>query len=166
MAPQVSQELATAVTPSQVKLYPYIEEKPVIWFHHIEAKSAVVGIRSQKLKYTNTHASLPKQVLWDIFDTVDTCQKSHHPSDDLKAVLLGQFGKRKCQSYFELLRLPLGMDSILMDKLKQLLPHRVSSDINLLNSIFLIRLPPSMREMVGAGNHKMAAAMVEASDAW
>jgi hypothetical protein len=55
--------------------------------------------------------------------------------------------------------------SILMGKLKQLLPHRVSSDINLFLSIFLIRLPPSMREMVGASNHKTAAAMVEALDA-
>jgi hypothetical protein len=30
--------------------------------------------------------------------------------------------------------------------------------------MFLVRLPPSMCETVGAGNHKMAAAMVKATD--
>ncbi len=34
-----------------------------------------------------------------------------------------------------------------------------------LNLMFLIRLPPSMRETVGAGTHGIAAAMVKAADA-
>jgi hypothetical protein len=63
-------------------------------------------------------------------DTVDACNESDHCSGDLKAVLLGQFGKSKWQSYFELLSMPLGMDgikpSILMGNLKQLLSHGVS----------------------------------------
>jgi hypothetical protein len=36
------------------------------WFLFIEAKFAAAGIKSQKLKYANALASLPKQVLWDI----------------------------------------------------------------------------------------------------
>jgi hypothetical protein len=66
--------------------------------------------------------------------------------------LLGQFGKSKWQSYFELFHLPMEMQrlkpSVLMGKLKQ---H--------------FRLPPSMHETVGAGNHKTAAAMMKAADA-
>ncbi len=54
-------------------------------------------------------ASLPKQVLRDILDTVDVCSESDQLFDLLKDVLLGQFGKSKWQSYFELLRLPLSM---------------------------------------------------------
>jgi hypothetical protein len=54
--------------------------------------------------------------------------------------------------------MPLEMDgikpSILMGKLKQLLRHGVSADNDLFLSMFLIRLLPSMREAVGAGNHK------------
>jgi hypothetical protein len=61
---------------------------------------------------------------------------------------LGQFGKSKWQSYFELLRLPLNMDglkpSILMGKLKQFLPHGVSPDNDLFLAMFLIRLLLSM----------------------
>jgi hypothetical protein len=81
----------------------------------------------------------------------------------LKEVLLRQFGRSKWQSYFEkkkLLRLPVDMQglkpSILMGKLKQHLPPGVSPDTDLFLAMFLIRLPPSMREAVGAGNHKTA----------
>jgi hypothetical protein len=64
--------VAAAAT-SQVKLCPYDEEEPHIWFRLIEAQFAAAEIKSQKLKYANTLASLPKQVLWDILDTIDVC---------------------------------------------------------------------------------------------
>ncbi len=101
---------------------------------------------------------MPKQVLWNILDTVDACNESVQPFDDLKVILLGQCGKSKWQSYFELLRFPLDMQglkhSIFMGKLKQSLPHGISPDNDLFLAMFLIRLPPSMREAVGSGNHK------------
>jgi hypothetical protein len=55
--------------------------------------------------------------------------------------------------------------SVLMGKLKQHLPLGVSPDNDLFLSLFLIRLPPSMTETVGAGTHGMTAAMVNAADA-
>jgi hypothetical protein len=55
-----------------------------IWFCLIEAQFAAAGIRSQKLKYANALASLPKQVLWDILDTLDACNDSDEPFDHLK----------------------------------------------------------------------------------
>jgi hypothetical protein len=80
-----------------------------------------------------------------------------------------QLGKSKWQSYFELLCLLLDMKglrpSILMGKLKQSLPQGVSPDNDLFLAMFLIRLPPSMREAVGSGNHKTVVAMVKAADA-
>jgi hypothetical protein len=118
----------------------------------IEAQFAVAGIKSQKLKYASALASLPKQVLRDILDTLDACDKSDKPFDFLKNNLLGQFGKSKWQSYFELLRLPMEMQglkpSVLMGKLKQHLPPGVSLDNDLFLAMFLILLPPSMRETV------------------
>jgi hypothetical protein len=54
--------------------------------------------------------------------------------------------------------------SVLMGKLKQHLPPGVSPDNDLSLEMFLIRLPPSMREAVGAGTHKTATAMVKAAD--
>jgi hypothetical protein len=87
----------------------------------------------------------------------------------LKNTLLGQFGKSKWQSYFELLHLPMEMQSlkpsVLMGKLKQYLPPGISHDNDLFHSMFLIPFPPSMRETIGAGTHGMAAAMVKAADA-
>jgi hypothetical protein len=119
----------------------------------------------QKLKYANALTNLSKQVLWDILDTVEACNKSYQPFDDLKIVLLGQFGKSNWQSYFELLHLSVDMQglkpSILMGKLKQSFPRGVSPDNDLFLVMFLNRLPASMREAVGSGTHKTAAAMVE-----
>jgi hypothetical protein len=84
--------VAAAAT-SQVKLCPYDEEEPHIWFRLIEAQFSATGIKSQKLKYANALASLPKQVLRDILDTIDVCNDSDEPFDFLKNTLLGQFGK-------------------------------------------------------------------------
>jgi hypothetical protein len=161
--------LFAAAATAQVKLCSYDEEEPHIWFCLIEAQLAAAGIKSQKLKYANVLASLPKQVLRDIFDRLDVCNSSDEPFDHLKNTLLGQFGKSKWQSYFELLRLPMEMQglkpSVLMGKLKQHLPPGVSPDNDLFLAMFLVRLPPSMRETIGAGNHTTAAAMVKAADA-
>jgi hypothetical protein len=49
-------DLATpvaAAATAQVKLCPYDEEEPHIWFRLIEAQFAAAGIKSQKLKYAN-----------------------------------------------------------------------------------------------------------------
>jgi hypothetical protein len=99
---------------------------------------------------------------------LDVCSDSDKPFDFLKNTLLGQFGKSKWQSYFELLCLPKEMQGlkprVLMGKLKQHLPPGVSLDNDLFLSMFLICLLPSMREAVGAGTHETAAAMVKAAD--
>jgi hypothetical protein len=85
--------------PRRSNIAPYDEEKPAIWFHLIEgARFAVAGIKSQKLRNANAVASLLKQVLRGILDTVDVCIESDQPFDLLKEVLLGQLGKSKCQS--------------------------------------------------------------------
>jgi hypothetical protein len=94
--------VAAAAT-TKVKLWPYKEEEPHIWFRLIEAQFAAAGIISQKLKYANALANRPKQALWDILDTLDVCNDSDEPFDCLKVALIGQFRKSKWQLYFELL---------------------------------------------------------------
>jgi hypothetical protein len=49
--------VAAAAT-ALVKLCPYDEEEPHIWFRLIEAQFAAAGIKSQKLKYANALANL------------------------------------------------------------------------------------------------------------
>jgi hypothetical protein len=111
----------------------------------------VAGIRSQKLKYANALASLPKQVLQDILDTLDVFNDSDEPFEHLKNTLLGQLGKSKWQSYFELLRLPMEMQGlkprILMGKLKQHLPPTVSPVNDFFLAMFLYAFPlPCMKQ--------------------
>jgi hypothetical protein len=53
---------------------------------------------------------------------LDVCNESDEPFDYLKTTMLRKFGKRKWQSYFELLLLPMEMQglkpSVLIGKLK------------------------------------------------
>jgi hypothetical protein len=79
----LTSRVAAAAT-SQVKLCLYDEEEPHMWFCLIEAQFAAAGIKSHKLKYANALASLPKQVLRDIVDTLDACNDSDEPLDFLK----------------------------------------------------------------------------------
>jgi hypothetical protein len=79
--------VAAAAT-SQVKLCPYDDEEPHIWFCLIEAQFAAAGIKLQNLKYVNALASLPKQVLRDILDTPNICNNSDEPVNFLKNTLL------------------------------------------------------------------------------
>ncbi len=84
--------------------------------------------------------------------------RTNLPFDCLKDAWLGQFGKNKWQSYFELLRLSMEMEglkpSVLMGKLKQHLPAGVSPDTDLFRAMFLFCLTPSMQEAVGVGPTK------------
>ncbi len=57
------------------------------------------------------------------------------------------------------------MDGLKPSKLKQLLPNRVGPENDLFISMFLIRQPSSLREAVGARDHKTATAMVRVADA-
>jgi hypothetical protein len=68
------QHVAAAAT-TQVKLCPYDEEEPHIWFRLIEAQFAAAGIKPQKLKCANTLANLPKQVHRNILDALDVCNE-------------------------------------------------------------------------------------------
>ncbi len=95
----------------QVKLCPYHEEEPAICLCLIEAQFVAAAIESQKLRYANPLASLPKQALQEILDTVDVCNESDQPFDLLKEVLLGQFVRSKWQSYFDLLWLRMEMQA-------------------------------------------------------
>jgi hypothetical protein len=70
MAPNELVQPVDAAVTSQVKLCPYDEEEPHIWFRLIKAQFAAAGIKSQKFKYANALPSLPKQVLQDILDTL------------------------------------------------------------------------------------------------
>ncbi len=146
-----------AAATAQVKLCPYDEEKP-----HPPHRGPVCSGRDQIAK-TQIHqrscqpaqASLPGH-----FGYPRCLQHSAELFDYLKNTLLGQFGKRKWQSYFKLLHFLIEMQG-----LKQHLPPGVLSDHDLFLSMFLIHRLPSMREAVGAGTHKMADAMVKAADA-
>ncbi|OBQ36655.1 MAG: hypothetical protein AN484_25530 [Aphanizomenon flos-aquae WA102] len=160
------QHLAAAI--ASLKLVPYDNENPAIWFRLIDAQFLAAGIRAEKTRYAQALPSLPISVLRDILDICDQCDVSDEPYTLLKSSLIGQYGKSKWQTYFTLLQFPLAIEgckpSLLMGKLKQLLPHGVSPDTDMFLAMFLLRLSPNTRETLGAMNLKTAAAMAAAAD--
>jgi hypothetical protein len=82
-------------SPTQVKLCPFYEEEPAIWFRLIEVQFTAAGIKLQKIKYVNALANLPKQSSLEHSGHGECVHESDQPFDDFKVVLLGQFGKRK-----------------------------------------------------------------------
>jgi hypothetical protein len=156
--------VAAAAT-SQVKLCPYDEEEPDIWFRLIEALFAAAGIKSQKLKYANALASLPKQVLQDILDTLDVCNESYEPFDFLKILCLDSLARASGNVTLNCFAFSWKCRASSPVFTWEHLPPGVSTDNDLFLAMLLIHLPSSMRETVGAGAHKTAAAMVKAADA-
>jgi hypothetical protein len=66
--------VAAAAT-AQVELCPYDEEEPHIWFRLIEAQFALLGIKSQKLKYAMPLPVCPSKsfgTFWILFMFVMT----------------------------------------------------------------------------------------------
>jgi hypothetical protein len=99
----------TIAAAASTQLCPYDEEEQGLWCRLTEAQFTAGGVKSQKLKYAKAFGQPAQASPSGHLDTVDVCNDSGHPFDLLKDVLLGQFGKSKWQSYFELLWLPMEM---------------------------------------------------------
>jgi hypothetical protein len=78
MEQSVSNELAAKFAHSQLKLCPYNEKEPAIWFRLIEAQFAAEASKVKIIQYANALANALKQVLRDIY-TVDSCNGAERP---------------------------------------------------------------------------------------
>jgi hypothetical protein len=70
--------VAAAAT-AQVKLCPFDEEEPHIWFRPSRLSLQRQGSDPKSSNTIDALASLHKQVLWDIFDTLDVCYNLNEP---------------------------------------------------------------------------------------
>ncbi len=126
-------------------------------------KFATAIIKSQKLRYANTRANLHKQVLRVILDMVDAFNNSDQPFDDLNKFCWGSLARASdshiltyCISPWKWMASSQAFSQASCNS---------TSLMELVLFMFLIRLPPSMCEAVGSGDHKTATAMVRAADA-
>jgi hypothetical protein len=99
---------------------------------------------------------------------LDTCRDQADAYDALRTFVILQFGKCKWASYLKLLRLPCTVENVkpseVYAKLKRLLPFGADKNNEMFLAMFLMRLPPSIREQVGAADHTTIAAMVRHAD--
>ena len=103
-------------------------------------------------KYSLARAKLPKSIMDVYTRELDALFLQDDPYEALRHFVILQFGKSKWLSYFELLRLPSTVEdirlSLVYGKLRSLLPYGADCNNKMFMAMFLLRLPPSVREQV------------------
>ncbi len=121
-----------------------------------------------KLKYANALASLPKQVLRDILNTLDICKDSAEPFNYLKNTSLASLERANGSpilNYFASQWKCWASSPVFSWGSSSSISLSEFCLTTIFSFMFLIHMPPSMWEAAGAGTHEMAAAMVKAADA-
>jgi len=156
-----------AVNTVGIKLPDFWVADPDMWFFQAEASFRNARITSSRTRFDHVVMRLPEQVsisLRSLLLSVD--EDTVDPYEQLKEKLITKFGKTRWQRAFALLDHPdLGdrRPSTMMAEMLALLPAGARPDILFL-SMFLRRLPPSMREHLAANDEDTAEEMAGLAD--
>ena len=159
---------AATATPANVRLDPFNEDNVHLWFNSHDAEFANNKIVKSSDKFSLARVKLPKSITDIYSEELDACRDQADAYDALQSFIISQFGKSKWAAYFDLLHLPCTVESIkpseMYAKLKRLLPFGADKNNDMFLAMFLMRLPPSIREQVGAAEHTTISAMVKHAD--
>ena len=150
-----------------VKLPDFWVADPDMWFFQAEAAFRNARITQSRTKFDHVVMRLPEHVsisLRSLLLAMD--ENAMDPYEQLREKLITKYGKTRWQRAFALLDHPdLGdrRPSTLMAEMLALLPGGARPDILFL-SMFLRRLPPSMREHLAASDVETAEEMADLAD--
>jgi hypothetical protein len=156
--------VAAAATPlAHIHLDSFIENNVELWLSRHETMWYVNNVTKSLSKYQLVRSALPRTIM-DVYGTeIASISLGPDPYAVLCDFLIKNFGKNKWFSYFQLLSLPIAVENVrpleLLGKLKNHLPFGASDNNELFMAMFLMRLPESTREAVGAANHATVTAM-------
>jgi hypothetical protein len=159
---------ATTATPNNVRLDAFNEDNIDQWFqsHRFEFHNNQIVKPADKSSLARV--KLPKSITGVYMAELDALFLQDDPYEALCDFIVSQFGRNKWAAYFDLLRLPCTVEdtkpSLMYARLKSLLPTGADSNNEIFMAMFLLRLPPSTREQVGATNHATVTAMVKHAD--
>lgn len=133
-----------------VKVPPFWEESPEIWFAQVEAQFANAGVSSDDSRFNTVVAAIESKILMQITDAV------LHPPDtgkyrNLKTVLLENFGASEQQKIRKLLsEIELGdrKPTQLLNEMRHLGGSQISEQ--LLHTLWSNRLPAQVRAILQA----------------
>ena len=156
--------VAAAATPlANIQLTAFSENNIEVWLSEQENVWYINNVTRANDKYTLVLSKLPRTIM-DIFGSeIAAIGLGPDPYAALCQFLITNFGKNKWFSYFQLLSLPIAFEKIrplkILGKLKSFMPFGASDSNEIFMAMFLIRLPESTREAVGAANHATVTAM-------
>ena len=166
--PDAAVAAAAAATPHLVRLDEFNENNVEHWFNSHTWQFLNCKITKSAEKYSLARAKLPRSITDAYTSELDALFQQDDPYEALRHFLITQFGKSKWISYFELLSLPVvaeeGRPSAVYQKLKSFLPFGADQNNEIFMAMFLLRLPPSIREQVGSADHTTVADMVRHAD--
>ena len=139
-------EPRAAVHTVSLKLPPFWQEDPALWFHQVEAQFATNGITQQLTKYHYIVGSLAPEIAREVRDIIVTVP-AVAPFDSLKERLVSRTSLTESQRMPKLLSLePLGdqKPSQLLRRIEQL-ADKTGNDDPILQEIFLTRLPVAVQ---------------------
>ena len=159
---------AATAAPHLVRLDEFNENNVEHWFNSHTWQFLNNKVTKASDKYSLARAKLPRSITDAYTSELDALFQQDDPYEALRHFLIEQFGKSKWISYFELLSLPVVAEDIrpsaVYQKLKSLLPFGADPNNEIFMAMFLLRLPPSIREQVGSAGHTTVAAMVSHAD--
>ena len=135
-----------AVHTVSLKLPPFWQEDPALWFHQMEAQFATKGITQQVTKYHYIVGSLAPEIAREVRDVIVTVP-AVAPFDTLKERLVSRTSLTESQRMQKLLSLePLGdqKPSQLLQRIEKL-ADKNGNDDPILHEIFLTRLPVAVQ---------------------
>jgi len=155
---------AVAATPlAQIQLTTFSESNIEMWLSEHENVWMLNHVTKASSKFAVVRSKLPRTIM-DVFgQEIGAIGLGPDPYTELCNFLIKHFGRNKWNSYFQLLSLPIAVENVrpftVLSQLKSLLPFGASDNSEMFMAMFLMRLPESTREAVGAAGHVTVAAM-------
>ena len=154
-----------AVHTVSLKLPPFWQDDPALWFHQVEAQFATKGITQQLTKYNYIVSSLAPEIGREVRDVIVTVP-ADAPFDTLKERLVSRTSLTESQRMQKLLSLqPLGdqKTSQLLRRIEQL-ADKTGNDNPILQEIFLTRLPVAVQLVLKSHPEKSTEQLASLAD--
>jgi hypothetical protein len=170
LAAQAAAAIPAQVAHVAVKLPDFWVKDPKMWFSQAEAQFRRARVTAETTMYDYVLMKLPQDVVMSVRALVSAIEadpvKQEHSYTLMKEALLGSYGMTKWQMAHSLLDHPdLGdrRPSAMMAEMLSLRYETTAPD-SLFLTLFLRRLPPSIRDHLSAANHATATEMAAHAD--